>query len=135
MKADITNSERMSDEDYMRRALELAERGMGWTSPNPMVGAVLVKDGRVIGEGFHERYGEAHAERNALASCREDPSGADLYVTLEPCCHYGKQPPCTEAVLEAGIRRVVYCDEYRSEEGLDLLRRVGIECLQVTDLE
>lgn len=130
MKADITNSGRMSDEDYMRRALELAERGMGWTSPNPMVGAVIVKDGRVIGEGFHERYGEAHAERNALASCREDPSGADLYVTLEPCCHYGKQPPCTEAVLEAGIRRVVIGsgdpNPLVAGKGIEILRRNGV---------
>ena len=69
-----------TERDYMRRALELAEQGMGWTSPNPMVGAVIVKEGRIIGEGFHERYGEAHAERNAFASCREDPRGADLYV-------------------------------------------------------
>ena len=97
----------MTDKAYMRRALELAKKGEGWTAPNPMVGAVIVKEGRIIGEGFHERYGEPHAERNALASCQEDPKGADLYVTLEPCCHYGKQPPCTEAILAAGIRKVI----------------------------
>lgn len=97
----------MNDRDYMRMALRLAEKGAGWVSPNPMVGAVIVKDGRVIGQGYHERYGEPHAERNALASCTEDPQGADMYVTLEPCCHHGKQPPCVDAILEAKIRRVV----------------------------
>lgn len=96
----------MNDEEYMRIALELAKRGCGWVSPNPMVGAVIVKDGRIIGKGWHERYGQPHAERNALADCTEPPEGADLYVTLEPCCHYGKQPPCVDAILEAGIRRV-----------------------------
>ena len=98
----------MTDEQYkyMRRAIELAKRGMGYTSPNPMVGAVIVKDGRIIGEGWHERYGELHAERNALKHCKESPQGADMYVTLEPCCHHGKQPPCVEAVIEAGIKRV-----------------------------
>lgn len=97
----------MTDEEYMRKALELAERGRGWTAPNPVVGAVIVKDGHIIGQGYHRRYGELHAERNALADCREDPAGATIYVTLEPCCHYGKTPPCTEAILAAGIRRVV----------------------------
>ena len=72
----------MIDEQYMRRAIELAKRGMGYTSPNPMVGAVIVKDGRIIGEGWHERYGELHAERNALKHCKESPQGADMYVTL-----------------------------------------------------
>lgn len=97
-------------EGHMRRAIELARRGEGWTNPNPLVGAVLVKEGRVIGEGFHERYGQPHAERNALADCErrgEDPRGATLFVTLEPCCHTGKQPPCTEAVVQAGVSRVV----------------------------
>ena len=130
MKADTAETKRMSDQDYMRRALELAEQGMGWTSPNPMVGAVIVKEGRIIGEGFHERYGEAHAERNALASCREDPRGADLYVTLEPCCHYGKQPPCTDAVLEAGIRRVVIGsgdpNPLVAGKGIEILRKNGV---------
>ena len=74
----------MTDEQYMRRAIELAKRGMGYTSPNPMVGAVIVKDGRIIGEGWHERYGELHAERNALKHCNESPQGAEMYVTLEP---------------------------------------------------
>ena len=91
----------------MRRAIELAKKGEGFTSPNPMVGAVIVKDGCIIGEGYHERYGGLHAERNALASVTESPKGAVIYVTLEPCCHYGKQPPCVDAILEAGIARVV----------------------------
>ena len=95
------------DRKFMRRAIELAKKGEGFTSPNPMVGAVIVKDGRIIGEGYHERYGGLHAERNALASVTESPKGAVIYVTLEPCCHYGKQPPCVDAILEAGIARVV----------------------------
>lgn len=94
-------------ERYMARALELAARGAGWTNPNPQVGAVIVKDGRIIGEGWHTAYGKLHAEREALAHCTEDPRGATIYVTLEPCCHWGKTPPCTEAIIEAGIARVV----------------------------
>lgn len=97
----------MKDEQFMHLALQLAQRGCGWTAPNPMVGAVIVKDGRIIGQGWHQRCGEPHAERNALATCTEDPRGATLYVTLEPCCHHGKQPPCTEAILAAGIAHVV----------------------------
>ena len=97
----------MNDQEYMARALALARNGMGWTSPNPMVGAVIVKDGRIIGEGWHRRCGQLHAEREALAACREDPAGATIYVTLEPCCHQGRQPPCTQALLEAGVGRVV----------------------------
>ena len=95
------------DRKFMRRSIELAKKGEGFTSPNPMVGAVIVKDGRIIGEGYHERYGGLHAERNALASVTESPKGAVIYVTLEPCCHYGKQPPCVDAILESGIARVV----------------------------
>ncbi len=91
----------------MRRAIALARRGMGWTAPNPMVGAVIVKDGRIIGEGWHPRCGELHAERRALSNCLADPAGATLYVTLEPCCHYGRTPPCTEIILEKKIARVV----------------------------
>lgn len=95
------------DEEYMKRAIELAKKGTGFVNPNPLVGAVIVKDDRIIGEGYHHKYGEAHAERDALANCHESPKGATIYVTLEPCCHHGKQPPCTEAILEAGISRVV----------------------------
>lgn len=95
------------DARCMRRAIELAWNGLGWTSPNPMVGAVVVKDGRIIGEGWHPRCGELHAERRALAACTEDPAGGTIYVTLEPCCHHGRTPPCTEAILQAGLKRVV----------------------------
>lgn len=120
----------MTDEIYMRRAIVLAERGAGWTSPNPMVGAVIVKDGRIIGEGWHRRYGEAHAERNALQSCTESPVGAVLYVTLEPCCHHGKQPPCTDAILEAGIRRVAVGsgdpNPLVAGKGVEFLRAHGV---------
>ena len=97
----------MQKKDYMLRAIELAKQGVGWTSPNPLVGAVIVKDGRIIGEGYHEKYGELHAERNAIKHLKESAEGATIYVTLEPCCHYGKQPPCTRAIVEAGIKRVV----------------------------
>ena len=93
-------------EEYMKRALELARKGEGHTSPNPMVGCVVVKDGRIISEGYHEKYGEFHAERNALTRCTEDTTGADLYVTLEPCCHQGKTPPCTDIIIEKKIARV-----------------------------
>ena len=120
-----------NDEAFMRLALSLAEKGMGRTSPNPMVGAVIVKDGRIIGQGYHEAYGGLHAERNALLSCSESPEGADLYVTLEPCCHYGKQPPCTQAILAAGIRRVaVGCTDPNplvAGKGIALLSSRGIQ--------
>lgn len=97
----------MDDCKTMRRALNLAERGCGRVNPNPMVGAVIVKDGQIIGEGYHEQYGGLHAERNALRHCKGDPRGATVYVTLEPCCHWGKTPPCTDALLKSGIARVV----------------------------
>lgn len=97
----------MSDSKYMRLAFQLAKNGCGWTSPNPMVGAVIVKNGRIIGKGWHKKYGQLHAERVALANCVENPRDATMYVTLEPCSHYGKQPPCVDAILTSGIRRVV----------------------------
>ncbi len=119
------------DEMYMKMALELAEKGAGQVSPNPMVGAVIVKEGRVIGQGWHRQYGGPHAERNALADCRESPEGAVMYVTLEPCCHHGHQPPCTDAILEAGIRRVVSgCKDPNplvGGKGIRLLRDHGVE--------
>jgi len=95
------------DAEFMRRALALAQQGWGQTAPNPMVGAVVVRDGVIVGEGFHARYGEAHAEAVALKAAGDRARGATLYVTLEPCNHYGKQPPCTEAILQARIKRVV----------------------------
>ena len=125
------------DESKMLRAIELASRGAGWTNPNPLVGAVIVRDGRIIGEGFHERYGEAHAERNALADCArrgESPQGATLYVTLEPCCHQGKQPPCADAVIEAGIARVIVGSRDPNPlvagRGNERLRNAGIEVIE-----
>lgn len=97
----------MTHEHWMRRALSLAILGRGRTSPNPLVGAVIVQDGHVIGEGYHQAYGGPHAEQEALATCTEHPQGATMYVTLEPCCHHGKTPPCTEAILAAGITQVI----------------------------
>lgn len=97
----------MNETDYMKRAIELAQLGSGWTSPNPKVGAVIVKDNKIIGEGYHKKSGGLHAEREAFASLKESAEGATLYVTLEPCCHYGKTPPCTEAIVENKIARVV----------------------------
>jgi diaminohydroxyphosphoribosylaminopyrimidine deaminase/5-amino-6-(5-phosphoribosylamino)uracil reductase len=91
---------------FMKRALRLAGRGKGWASPNPMVGAVVVRDGRIVGEGYHRRVGTAHAEVNALTAAGDLARGADLYVTLEPCNHHGRTPPCAQAVIEAGIARV-----------------------------
>lgn len=92
---------------FMEQALSLAEKGVGAVNPNPLVGAVIVKNGNIIGEGYHAKYGHLHAERNALLACGESPKGATLYVTLEPCCHHGKTPPCTDAILESGISTVV----------------------------
>ena len=119
------------DRQYMKMALELAQKGMGFTAPNPMVGAVIVKNGRIIGQGYHRKYGELHAEREALAACTEEPEGAYIYVTLEPCCHYGKQPPCVNAILEAGIRRVIIGSSDPNPlvagKGIRILKDHGIE--------
>ncbi len=121
------------DSAHLRRALELAEGGRGRVSPNPMVGAVLVRDGDVIGEGHHAELGGVHAERAALADAADrgaEPAGATLYVTLEPCAHHGRQPPCTEAILESGVARVVYASEDPSEKasgrGPGVLRDGGV---------
>lgn len=120
--------------EYMRLALSLAVKGAGCVSPNPMVGAVIVKNGRIIGQGYHECYGQLHAERNALKNCTEPPEGADMYVTLEPCCHYGKNPPCTEAVIEAGIKRVFVGsadpNPLVAGKGIKQLRDNGIEVFE-----
>ena len=119
------------DEHWMRCALELAERGRGHVEPNPLVGAVVVRDGQSVGEGWHQRYGQAHAEVNAFAAAGEAARGATLYVTLEPCCHHGKTPPCTDAVLRAGVRRVVaaMADPFPqvAGKGTELLRQAGVE--------
>lgn len=124
----------LTNQDYMRLAIELAKKGAGYTSPNPLVGAVLVKDGRVIGRGYHAHYGELHAERAALLDCKnygENPEGALMYVTLEPCCHYGKQPPCTDAVIESKIAKVFVGSADPNPQvagkGIARLRASGIE--------
>src|SRR3954465_14100861 len=113
------------------RAIELAGEARGRTSPNPLVGAVIVKNGRTIGEGFHHAAGEPHAEREALAACSEDPAGATMYVSPEPCAHHGRTPPCTEAIVAAGIARVVVASDdpsgKASGRGLGILRDEGIE--------
>ncbi len=122
------------DQAHLQHALELAEGGRGRVSPNPLVGAVVVRDGQVIGEGFHAELGGLHGERAALADCQkrgEDPAGATMYVTLEPCAHEGRQPPCVEAILEAGIARVVIASDDPSEKaagrGPGILRDGGLE--------
>ena len=117
------------DEQFMRRALELARRGAGQTSPNPVVGAVVVQAGKIIGEGWHQRAGAAHAEINALRGT--DARRATLYVTLEPCCTHGRTPPCTDAIVAAGIRRVVVAatdpNPRHRGRGLKVLRQAGIK--------
>jgi diaminohydroxyphosphoribosylaminopyrimidine deaminase / 5-amino-6-(5-phosphoribosylamino)uracil reductase len=117
---------------YLERAIELAQRGAGATHPNPVVGAVVARDGEVLGEGWHEAYGAAHAEVNAIEACGlADLGGATLYVSLEPCCHEGQTPPCTDAILQAGLRRVVVGSDDPSEKasgrGLGILRDEGVE--------
>jgi diaminohydroxyphosphoribosylaminopyrimidine deaminase/5-amino-6-(5-phosphoribosylamino)uracil reductase len=120
----------VNDEQHLQRAIELAARARGRTSPNPLVGAVVVKGGKPIGEGFHEAPGHPHAERAALAACAEDPAGATMYLSLEPCCHQGRTPPCTDAIVEAGISRVVIASDdptpKASGRGLGILRDEGI---------
>jgi diaminohydroxyphosphoribosylaminopyrimidine deaminase/5-amino-6-(5-phosphoribosylamino)uracil reductase len=126
-----------NDEAHLRRTLELAERGRGRTSPNPVVGAVVVNsEGDVIGEGYHHVFGGEHAERVAIGSCSKDTTGGTIYVSLEPCAHSGKQPPCTEAIVEAGLTRVVYASDDPTEKasgrGPGVLRDEGIEVLAAT---
>jgi diaminohydroxyphosphoribosylaminopyrimidine deaminase/5-amino-6-(5-phosphoribosylamino)uracil reductase len=124
-------SKQMDDELFMKRALELAVRGQGRTTPNPMVGAVVVKDARIIGEGYHEAAGRAHAEVSALEAAGSAAAGATLYVTLEPCNHTGRTPPCTEKILGAGIRRVVVAmadpNPHVKGGGIDFIRKRGVE--------
>jgi diaminohydroxyphosphoribosylaminopyrimidine deaminase/5-amino-6-(5-phosphoribosylamino)uracil reductase len=122
------------DEKLMRSALRLARRGLGSVEPNPAVGAVIVKGGKVIGKGWHKRFGGPHAEINALEDCKKsgnDPHGAELYVTLEPCCHQGKTGPCTQAIISAGIAKVFVAmvdpSKHASGKGIEQLRGAGIE--------
>ncbi len=133
-RADLATVSTEQERAFLRRALELAELGRGKVSPNPMVGAVLVKDGEPIGEGYHAELGGVHAEVAALEDCRSrggDPAGATLYVTLEPCAHHGRQPPCTDALVAARVGRVVVGSDDPSEKasgrGPGMLRDEGIE--------
>ena len=123
-----------SDRLFMRRALALARRGAGWVSPNPMVGAVVVREGRVVGEGFHARAGLPHAEAEALRAAGEESRGATLYLNLEPCAHWGRTPPCVEAIVRAGIARVVVAvrdpNPLVSGRGIRYLRERGIEVVE-----
>lgn len=120
----------MTKEEYMQRAIELSLKERGYTAPNPMVGCVVVKEGRIIAEGLHEHYGGFHAERNALLSCNEDMRGAELYVTLEPCCHHGQTPPCTDIIIEKQIGKVYIgamdCNPLVAGKGVRILREAGI---------
>lgn len=115
----------------MRRAIELAKKGGGFVHPNPLVGCVVVKDGQIIAEGYHEKYGGFHAERNALTYCKTETKDALLYVTLEPCCHYGKTPPCTEIIIEKGIKKVFVGildpNPLVAGKGVKILQDAGIE--------
>lgn len=115
----------------MRRAIELAKKGGGFVHPNPLVGCVVVKDGTIIAEGYHEKYGEFHAERNALTRCQSETKDASLYVTLEPCCHHGKTPPCTEIIIEKGVKKVYVGildpNPLVASKGVKRLQDAGIE--------
>jgi len=121
----------MCDEKYMQYAIDIAKNGTGYVNPNPLVGAVIVKDGKIIGKGYHKKFGDWHAEINAINSCKEDIKGADMYVTLEPCCHYGKTPPCTDAIIKSGIKRVIIgCLDQNpivNSKGVEILKNNNIE--------
>lgn len=121
----------MDDEEWMRRSLRLAEKGRGRTSPNPMVGAVLVKNGRMVGEGYHAKAGEDHAEIIALRQAGEEARGATLYLNLQPCTHYGKTPPCAPVVIRSGVKRIVI----GMEDPNPLVKREGVESLREAGLE
>ena len=126
--ASCTDTDRM----HLERTIELAGRGLGAVKPNPVVGAVVARDGDVLGEGWHQVYGGAHAEVNAIEACgMADLEGATLYVSLEPCCHEGKTPPCTDAIIQSGIKRVVVASDDPTEKasgrGLGILRDEGVE--------
>ena len=120
-----------SDEKFMKLALSLAEKGRGYVNPNPLVGAVIVKDGKVIGEGYHTAFGKPHAEIEAINSATEDIKGATMYVTLEPCCHQGKTPPCTEAIIKNQLARVVIA----TTDPNPLVSGSGIEKLKQSNIE
>ena len=117
-------------ETYMQKAINLAIKGRGNVSPNPLVGCVVVKNGAIIGEGYHKKFGDSHAEVDALNNCIEDPSGGSIYVTLEPCNHYGKTPPCTDYIIKSGIRDVYISqldpNPKMSGKSIELLKSAGI---------
>jgi diaminohydroxyphosphoribosylaminopyrimidine deaminase/5-amino-6-(5-phosphoribosylamino)uracil reductase len=121
----------MTETEYMRKAIALAKRGLGTTSPNPMVGAVVVKGGKIVGEGYHRRTGEAHAEIIALEKAGQQARGAMLVLNLEPCCHTGKTPPCVNAIIKAGLRKVVVAmqdpNPLVNGKGVELLRKADID--------
>lgn len=127
----LVEKQRLIDMEYMKRALKLAENGVGKTNPNPLVGAVIVKNGRIIGEGWHEKYGGAHAEVNAVKNAIEPVESAEIYVNLEPCCHYGKTPPCSKMIIEKGIKRVIIGAADTNPKvdggGIKELREAGVE--------
>jgi len=127
----VSRMDPSSEERWMRRAIALAERGRGRVEPNPLVGCVIVRDNRIIGEGFHRKFGGPHAEIDALRRCSGSARGASVYVTLEPCCHHGKTPPCVDALVEAGVARVTAAlrDPFPAVagKGLRRLRQAGIE--------
>jgi len=123
---------KITDEYFMSKAMELAEKGRGFVSPNPLVGAVIVKNNKIIGQGYHKKFGDAHAEINALKNARASVKGATLYVTLEPCCYWGKKtPPCVPAIIDAGIKKVVIgtldCNPKVCTKGVADLRKAGIQ--------
>lgn len=119
------------DHEYMARAIQLAKRGLYTTDPNPRVGCVIVNEGKIVGEGWHEKAGEAHAEINALKAAGDQARGATAYVTLEPCCHHGKTPPCSDALIAAGINRVIAAMQDPHDKvagkGLQQLKNAGID--------
>jgi diaminohydroxyphosphoribosylaminopyrimidine deaminase/5-amino-6-(5-phosphoribosylamino)uracil reductase len=132
----MTDGERPEDREWMRRALALAPRGWGRTAPNPMVGCVIVRDGEIVGEGWHTEYGRPHAEVEALKDAGERARGATAYVTLEPCAHFGKTPPCTQALQDAGVARVVFAaadPNPKAAGGATVLRESGIQAVGPVD--
>ena len=125
------DSRYQEDNYYMKKALELAKLGIGAVNPNPLVGCIIVKDGKVIGEGYHMKFGEPHAEVNAINSAKEDIEGATVYVTLEPCSHFGKTPPCADNLVRHKVKRVVICNNDPNPlvagNGIKKLQNAGIE--------
>lgn len=124
----------METEKYMGLAIELAKKGAGYVSPNPMVGALIVKEGKIIGKGYHMKCGGPHGEINALANCSESPESSTLYVTLEPCCHWGKTPPCTEAIIKSGIKKVYMGkrdpNPLVAGKSVEILQKHGIQVIE-----